>query len=106
MADAMKGVTKALVSMNKTMNLPELSKIMAEFMKENEKNEIISETIGDTIDDAMEEEGSSMEEDLIFNQILDEVGAKAKESTPEAPQTQMISKATTVEKGVKLNEMK
>jgi hypothetical protein len=33
----MKGVTKALGTMNKRMDAPGLQKIMNEFMKENEK---------------------------------------------------------------------
>jgi charged multivesicular body protein 2A len=37
MFNAMKGVTKALTSMNKKMDLPGLQKIMNEFMTENER---------------------------------------------------------------------
>eukprot|EP01035_Chromulina_nebulosa_P017049 gene17049-22559_t len=93
MADAMKGVTKALISTNKQIDLPSLNKIMAEFMKENEKNEIMQEMIGDSIDDAMEVEGSSEEEELIFNQILDEVGAKSTDAVPEAPKQSLVQNA-------------
>lgn len=74
MATAMKGVTKALTQMNKKINLPGLQKIMAEFMKENEKADITAEMIGDTLDDAMEEEGSAEEEERIVGQVLDELG--------------------------------
>ena len=69
MAGAMKGVTKALTSMNKKMDLPGLQKIMADFMRENEKSEITQEALGDAMDDAMEEEGSSEQEDIIVNQV-------------------------------------
>lgn len=85
MADAMKGVTVALGKMNKKMNLPALQKIMAEFMKENEKSEIMQEVMGDAIDDAMEEEGSAEEEGAIVNQVLDELGINAMEATPAVP---------------------
>mmetsp|Transcript_8108 Transcript_8108/g.16509 ORF Transcript_8108/g.16509 Transcript_8108/m.16509 type:complete len:215 (-) Transcript_8108:118-762(-) len=74
MATAMKGVTKALTQMNKKINLPGLQKIMAEFMKENEKADITAEMIGDTLDDAMEEEGTEEEEERIVGQVLDELG--------------------------------
>lgn len=74
MATAMKGVTKALTQMNKKINLPGLQKIMAEFMKENEKADITAEMIGDTLDDAMEEEGTAEEEERIVGQVLDELG--------------------------------
>merc|ERR1719315_417317 len=36
MAQAMKGVTKAMMSMNKQMKLPEIQKIMQEFEKQSE----------------------------------------------------------------------
>mmetsp|Transcript_70083 Transcript_70083/g.146134 ORF Transcript_70083/g.146134 Transcript_70083/m.146134 type:complete len:218 (+) Transcript_70083:50-703(+) len=85
MATAMKGVTKALGSMNKKINLPGLNKIMAEFMRENEKADMTSEMIGDTLDDAMEEEGSAEQEDLIVGQVLDELGINMDIDTPVAP---------------------
>jgi charged multivesicular body protein 2A len=97
MADAMKGVTKTLIKMNKLIDLPSLNKIMAEFMKENERNELMQEVVGDTIDDAMEEEGGVEEEDLIFRQILDEIGAKAADAAPEAPRSDPIKQPTAVE---------
>ena len=37
MADAMRGVTRAMSSMNKQLNLPSLNNIMREFERENEK---------------------------------------------------------------------
>lgn len=74
MAQAMKGVTKALVKMNQKINLPGLQKIMAEFMKENERSEMTQEMIGDTIDDALEEEGTAEEEEAVVSQVLDELG--------------------------------
>ena len=85
MATAMKGVTKALTKMNKKINMPGLQKIMAEFMKENEKADITAEMIGDTLDDAMEEDGSAEEEDLIVGQVLDELGIGMSQDTPVAP---------------------
>merc|ERR1711994_1022648 len=36
MAEAMKGVTKAMMMMNKQMKLPEIQKIMQEFEKQSE----------------------------------------------------------------------
>eukprot|EP00953_Heterococcus_sp_UTEX-ZZ885_P029736 15767-Heterococcus_DN1.PRE.3 len=40
MATAMKDVTKAMVSLNKQVNVPALQKIMMEFAKENERQEM------------------------------------------------------------------
>mmetsp|Transcript_17371 Transcript_17371/g.18113 ORF Transcript_17371/g.18113 Transcript_17371/m.18113 type:complete len:235 (+) Transcript_17371:96-800(+) len=85
MANAMKGVTKALTKMNKQTSLPGLQKIMLEFARENEKSEIVQEAIADTLDDAMEEDGAAEEEDLIVSQVLDELGIGGIDSVPDAP---------------------
>lgn len=85
MAEAMKGVSKALVKMNQKINLPGLQKVMAEFIKENERAELTQEMIGDTIDDALAEEGSAEEEEKIVNQVFDELGITAAMETPNAP---------------------
>ena len=87
MAQAMKGVTKAMTKMNQKVNLPGLQKIMTDFMRENEKSEVTQEMIGDTLDDAMAEEGSEEQEDLIVGQVLDELGINMTESVPAAPTT-------------------
>ena len=44
MADAMRGVTKAMGVMNKQLNLPALTNIMREFERQNEKMEATTET--------------------------------------------------------------
>ena len=85
MANAMKGVTKALISMNAKMSIPGLQKVMEEFLRENERAELTAEAMADSIDVAMAEEGSTEQEDLIVNQILDEIGVGAGEGVPEAP---------------------
>ena len=91
MTQGMKGVTKALVSMNKQINLPGLSKLMAEFMKENERSEVMQEAIGDTLDDAMADESSAAEEDAIVNQVLDELGVGMGQTAPEVPTSTLSS---------------
>jgi len=85
MSTAMKGVTKALGMMNKKMDIPGLQKIMAEFMRENEKAEFVQESMGDAIDDALEEPGSAEEEDRIVGQVMAEIGISMGEDLKEAP---------------------
>ena len=97
MAQAMKGVTKALGSLNKKVNLPALNKIMAEFMKENERSELTQEAIGDALDDAMEEDGSAEQEDIIVSQILDELGINLANTTPIAPEQQAVGESNPQE---------
>lgn len=74
MANAMKGVTKALKRMNTKLNLPQLQKIMMEFERESEIMDLKEETISDTIDDAIGEDDEDEESEVIVNQVLDELG--------------------------------
>lgn len=95
MAQAMKGVTKALTKLNKKVNMPGLQKIMTEFMKENEKSEITQEMIGDAIDDALEEDGTAAEEDALMGQVLDELGVSMGEGISNAPTAAVGNKTET-----------
>jgi charged multivesicular body protein 2A len=104
MSSAMKGVTKALVSMNKKLNMPELQKIMADFMRENERAEFTQEAMGDAIDDAMDQEGSAADEERIVSQVMDELGITATESVPEAPMNVKANEEAEAKAG-KLNHI-
>lgn len=53
MANAMKGVTKAMHRMNTKMNLPQLQKVMMDFEKETEMMNMKDEMMNDAIDDAI-----------------------------------------------------
>merc|ERR1719418_18838 len=74
MANAMKGVTKAMGSMNKQMKLPEIQKIMMEFEKQSEIMDMKEEMMSDVIDDALGDEDDEEESDAIVSQVLDELG--------------------------------
>ena len=69
MAQAMKGVTKAMMNMNKQMKLPEIQKIMQEFEKQSEIMDMKEEMMSDVIDDAMGEEDDEEEGDAIVSQV-------------------------------------
>merc|ERR1719340_625586 len=74
MAQAMKGVTKAMMNMNKQMKLPEIQKIMQEFEKQSEIMDMKEEMMNDVMDDAMGDEDDEEESDAIVSQVLDELG--------------------------------
>merc|ERR1719369_365243 len=74
MAQAMKGVTKAMMSMNKQLKLPQIQQIMQEFEKQTEIMDMKEEMMSDVIDDAMGEEDDEEEGDAIVTQVLDELG--------------------------------
>lgn len=74
MAEAMKGVTRAMHNMNRTMNLPQIQRILAEFEKQSEIMDMKEEMISETMDDAMEGDDDEEETDKIVTQVLDELG--------------------------------
>ncbi|KAJ3269758.1 Charged multivesicular body protein 2A [Terramyces sp. JEL0728] len=90
MADAMKGVTKALASMNKGVNLPQISKIMMDFQRESEMMDMKQELMNDAIDDTMEDDNDEEESDQILNQVLDEIGIDLNQSMAEAPAGKLV----------------
>ncbi len=85
MSSAMKDITKAMVKLNKQVNVKSLQKIMIEFMKENERSELTGEMMGDAIDDALTEEGDAEAEEAIVGQVLDEIGISFDEAVPQVP---------------------
>lgn len=70
---AMKGATRALGSMNKQMNLPQLQRIAMEFERENDIMDQRSEIMDDVFDDAMDV-GVEEEGDEVVEQVLEEIG--------------------------------
>lgn len=84
MSEAMGQTAKAMYKMNKAVNVASITKMMAEFEKENAKTEMMQEIMGDAIDDAMEDENTEEEEDRIVNQVLDEIGISMGEEIPDA----------------------
>ncbi|XP_013412009.1 charged multivesicular body protein 2a [Lingula anatina] len=74
MAQAMKGVTKAMATMNKQLKLPQIQKIMQEFEKQSEMMDMKEEMMNDAIDDVMGDEEDDEESDAIVGQVLDELG--------------------------------
>lgn len=85
MAQAMKGVTKAMGNMNKQMKLPEIQKIMMEFEKQSEIMDMKGEMMEDAIDDVMGEDDEEEESDAIVNQVLDELGLQLNDKLGDAP---------------------
>ncbi|KAL5275282.1 CHMP2A family protein [Megaselia abdita] len=85
MAQAMKGVTKAMQNMNRQLNMPQIQKILQEFEKQSEIMDMKEEMINDVIDDAMEDEGDEEETDAVVSQVLDELGLQLGEQLHDLP---------------------
>jgi len=85
MANAMKGVTKAMGGMNKQMNMPQMQKIMMDFEKEADTMDMKEEMMNDVMDDVMGAEEDEEESDQLVNQVLDELGLSLGEELGAVP---------------------
>lgn len=70
MARAMKGVTSAMKSMNKQLNLPQIQRILADFEKSNAQMAEKGEVMNDTLDTVIDEEG---DEDADVDEEIEKV---------------------------------
>lgn len=73
---SMKGATKIIGGMNRSMNLPALSKIAQDFERENDVMEQRQEMMEDAVDDALGDPAEEEESEETINQILDELGVE------------------------------
>ncbi|KAG5262593.1 hypothetical protein AALO_G00276750 [Alosa alosa] len=87
MAQAMKGVTKAMATMNRQLKLPQIQKIMMEFERQSEIMDMKEEMMNDAIDDAMGDEDDEDESDAIVSQVLDELGLNLSDELSSLPST-------------------
>lgn len=71
MAQAMKGVTRAMASMNRQLNLPQIQRILQEFEKQSEIMDMKEEMMNDAIDDAMEGDEDEEERYLLSYDVLE-----------------------------------
>lgn len=107
MADAMRGATRAMASMNRGLNLPAIQKIMNEFEKESSMMDMKEEMMSDAVDDVMEDDAEDEEEegDKILREVLDEIGVNLSQQLTDAPTgLSSISSPLTERRPVALGE--
>lgn len=75
-ASAIGSVTTAMSAANKAVDTKEMTKIMGEFMKQNETLTVKEETMNDALIDAFDNEEMEDEADNITSQILAELGVE------------------------------
>jgi len=97
LASSMKAVTKSMVAMNKQVNLPQITKIMQDFAREQEKSEMTGEMLGDAMDDAMMDDNDEEEQEKVVGAILDELGLKFGEDIPDVPTGEQTREAEKTE---------
>lgn len=81
----MKGATKIIGGMNRSMNLPALSKIAQDFERENDIMEQRQEMMEDAVDDALGDPAEEEESEEVVNQILDELGVEFNSKVRQSP---------------------
>merc|ERR1719271_1782428 len=91
MAQCMKGVTKVMGTMNRKMNLPQISKIMMEFEKQNEMMGMKEEMMADAVDDAFADDDDEEEEENILGSVLAELGVEVGNKLSETPSAQVAA---------------
>eukprot|EP01130_Rhizamoeba_saxonica_P002435 TRINITY_DN12235_c0_g1_i1.p1 TRINITY_DN12235_c0_g1~~TRINITY_DN12235_c0_g1_i1.p1 ORF type:complete len:226 (-),score=64.63 TRINITY_DN12235_c0_g1_i1:44-721(-) len=86
MSEAMRGVTRAMVAMNRQINLPSLQHIMMEFEKQSEIMDMKQEAIGDTMEDMMTDEYEERDTEDIIDQIIDDISLNLQQELVSTPQ--------------------
>ena len=84
MSTAMKDTTKAMVRMNKKLNMPELSNILRNFGVEAGKLETTTDMMGDALDDIFSGDGEEEEEDELMAKVALELSLEFGEKAPVA----------------------
>lgn len=85
MGSAMKNATRAIVSMNKRLNLPQLTNIMRDFGMQNEKMELTQEAMSDAMDDILAGSDEETEQDDVVKQVMEELKLDLYSAAPAAP---------------------
>jgi len=85
MAQAMRGVTRAMASMNRQLNLPQIQRIMSDFERQSEIMDMKEELMDDALDDAIGETGEEEETEAVVQQVLDELGIQMGEELGKLP---------------------
>ncbi|PKI84395.1 ESCRT-III subunit protein did4 [Malassezia vespertilionis] len=93
MSEAMKGASKALGSMNRSMNIMSVQRILQEFERESGTMDMKEEMMSDTMEDAFGEdamldgEGEHEESDAILREVLDEIGISVNQQLSSVPES-------------------
>jgi charged multivesicular body protein 2A len=85
MAEAMKGVTRAMIRLNRTMNVPAMQQVMMEFERQSEMMDMKEDLMNDCIDDAFDEAEDEEESEAILNQVLDDININLNSQLANAP---------------------
>eukprot|EP00695_Tsukubamonas_globosa_P003348 TRINITY_DN588_c0_g1_i1.p1 TRINITY_DN588_c0_g1~~TRINITY_DN588_c0_g1_i1.p1 ORF type:complete len:212 (-),score=48.41 TRINITY_DN588_c0_g1_i1:60-695(-) len=92
MGEAMKGVTRAMVAMNRQMNIPQMQRIMQEFEKQSEIMDLKDEMMNDAVDEVMGDEDDEEETEEVLSKVMDEIGLDLGSQLGKTPASQIGAK--------------
>ena len=76
LGESLQGVTRAMVAMNKAINLPALNAAMREFLEESQRMDLTEEMMEDAVGMAVDTDDIAGESDEVVNQVLSEIGVE------------------------------
>lgn len=85
MTNTIYNVTRAMFSMNKKIDLPQLKKILVNFEIQSEIMDLKQETIDNSMDE-LEETVSDEESDAVYVRVLEELGLQMNDQLVQLPQ--------------------
>jgi len=105
MAESMKIATTAMRGMSRSLNIPNMQKIMTEFERENMAMEMKGEMMSDAVDDVMDDEAEDEEEgDVILKQVLDEIDVDLSQKLMETPASNLAEPVANARRAVAIGE--
>lgn len=85
MANAMKNATRAMVSMGRRLNMPQLQGVMRTFGVETERMEMTQEVMADTLDGVLEGEDEEAAADEMVSRVMTELNLSMGDAMAKAP---------------------
>lgn len=100
--------TQAMGTMNRSMNLPQIQRIMRDFERESATMDMKDEMMGEAVDEAMDDEdegvGEEEESDNILKEVLDEIGVSVGQQLGEAPTAALSAPQAAPQQRVAIGE--
>lgn len=99
---------QAMGTMNRSMNLPAIQRIMRDFERESATMDMKDEMMGEAVDEAMDDEdegvGEEEESDNILKEVLDEIGVSVGQQLGEAPTAALAAPQAAPQQRVAIGE--
>lgn len=96
MGRAMQGAARSMYLMNRTINMPQLERILKAFQEESDVLGVKQENMDETLDHILKSDGDEEAEEELLAQVLDEAGIDIADMLGDVPQ--IMPKSTIPDK--------